>query len=62
VDHVIRLVSGRARKVLPTAEHPRQTVEQLVASIMRQQFEKGLGAEMQRVSREVRDLYGKLLV
>jgi glutamate-ammonia-ligase adenylyltransferase len=62
VDHVIRLVSGRARKTLPSAEHARQTVEQLVANIMRRQFEKGLAAEMQRVSREVRELYNRLIV
>jgi len=62
VDHVIRLVSGRARKTLPSAEHARQTVEQLVASIMRQQFERGLATEVQRISKEVRDLYNRLLV
>jgi glutamate-ammonia-ligase adenylyltransferase len=62
VDHVIRLVSGRARKTLLSAEHARQTVEQLVANIMRRQFEKGLAAEMQRVSREVRELYNRLIV
>jgi [glutamine synthetase] adenylyltransferase / [glutamine synthetase]-adenylyl-L-tyrosine phosphorylase len=62
LDHVIRLVSGRARKVLPSAEHARQTVEQLVASIMRRPFEKGLEGEMQRVFKDVRELYNKLVV
>jgi hypothetical protein len=47
---------------LPSAEHARQTVEQLVANIMRLQFEKGLGEEMQRVSKEVRELYDRLIV
>ena len=62
VDHVIRLVSGRARKVLPTAEHARQTVEQLVADIMERRFDHGLESEMQRVFREVRELYNRLVV
>jgi glutamine synthetase adenylyltransferase len=61
VDHVIRLVSGRARKVLPTAEHARETVEHLVASIMQRQFEAGLQNEMQRVFHEVRELYTRLI-
>jgi glutamate-ammonia-ligase adenylyltransferase len=62
LDHVIRLVSGRARKVLPSAEHARQTVEQIVAGILRRRFESGLENEMQRVFREVRQLYDKLVV
>jgi glutamate-ammonia-ligase adenylyltransferase len=62
VDHVIRLVSGRARKVLPAAEHTREIIEQLVSDITQREFEAGLENEMQRVFREVRGLYSKLIV
>jgi glutamine synthetase adenylyltransferase len=62
VDHVIRLVSGRPRKVLPAAEHTRETVEQLVAEIMQRDFEAGLEIEMQRVFYAVRELYTRLVV
>lgn len=62
LDHVIRLVSGRARKALPSAEHARETVEQIVAGIMRTRFEKRLESEIQRVFKEVRELYTKLVV
>ena len=30
VEHVVRLVTGRARKWLPVAEHPRRAVHKLL--------------------------------
>ncbi len=34
VEHVVRLVSGRARKWLPVAEHPRRCVQKLLWSML----------------------------
>jgi [glutamine synthetase] adenylyltransferase / [glutamine synthetase]-adenylyl-L-tyrosine phosphorylase len=34
VEHVVRLVSGRARKWLPVADHPRRVVQKLVWSVL----------------------------
>ncbi len=60
-DHVIRLVLGRARRTLPPAERPRQVVEQLVAAILRREFEDGLEAELAASRVQVRAAYDRLV-
>ena len=48
VEHVVRLVVGRARKWLPATEHARQVTESLTAQILRREFPDGLEAELMR--------------
>ena len=60
-DHVIRLVTGRARKSLPAGEHGREAVEHLTARLMESDFEGGLEAELRRVAASVRELYQRLM-
>jgi glutamate-ammonia-ligase adenylyltransferase len=61
LEHVIRLVIGRARKSLPTAEHARQTTEQLVAKFLRLTFKHGLAQELERTFAQVRGVYDRVL-
>jgi glutamate-ammonia-ligase adenylyltransferase len=61
LEHVIRLVLGRARKTLPTAEHARQTSEQLTAKFLGRSFRHGLGPELERTFAQVRGVYERVL-
>ncbi len=61
VGHVVRLVTGRARKSLPLGDHPRRVCEQLVARILGRTFREGLERELERTYRLVRPLYQKVL-
>jgi glutamine synthetase adenylyltransferase len=61
VDHIVRLVVGRAHKWLPATEHARQVAESLTAEILKRQFSDGLEAELLRTLREVREVYERVL-
>jgi glutamate-ammonia-ligase adenylyltransferase len=61
VEHVVRLVLGRARKSLPASEHARRTVEQMTARILGQEFPEGLQREMERGFETVRAVYERVL-
>ena len=61
VEHVARLVVGRAHKWLPATEHARQVTEKLPAQILRRQFPQGLEAELARTCSEVRRIYERVL-
>ncbi|HZQ90974.1 MAG TPA: hypothetical protein VFA60_04210 [Terriglobales bacterium] len=61
VEHVVRLVQGRARKSLPAAEHARQTVERLTSQILNRQFVKGLEAEMAQERTRVRKVFERVM-
>jgi hypothetical protein len=58
---VIRLVLGRARKVLPAAGHAREVTERLTAQLLRREFPAGLEAEMERTFAAVRSIYDRRL-
>jgi [glutamine synthetase] adenylyltransferase / [glutamine synthetase]-adenylyl-L-tyrosine phosphorylase len=60
VEHVVRLVAGRALKWLPGTEHARQVTERLCGEILRRQFTEGLEAEIFRTFGNVRDVFRKL--
>jgi glutamate-ammonia-ligase adenylyltransferase len=62
VEHVTRLVVGRARKWLPATEHARQVTTGLTSRILRREFPDGLEAELMRTCREVRTIYEKIVV
>lgn len=56
-DHVIRLVTGRARPELPEAEHARGAVEKLVNKILGQEPGKGLQAQLNQTAERVRAIF-----
>ena len=61
VEHLVRLVAGRARKWLPATEHARQVTEGLARQILQRQFAEGLEEELMRTCREVRGIYERTL-
>lgn len=61
VEHVVRLVTGRARKALPTAEHARETVERLTGKLLRRSLAGGLEGELARAFASVREVYERVL-
>ena len=61
VEHVVRLVVGRARKWLPATEHAKQMTEQLTSRILRQELRQGLEAEILQTCTRVRGIYERVL-
>jgi [glutamine synthetase] adenylyltransferase / [glutamine synthetase]-adenylyl-L-tyrosine phosphorylase len=57
VEHVLRLVTGRNRRWLPSAEHARQAVENLSAQVLGAQFTAGLEQELTGTFARVREIY-----
>jgi glutamate-ammonia-ligase adenylyltransferase len=62
VEHVVRLVVGRARKWLPATEHAREVTQKLTSQILRRTFPRGLEAELSKTAINVRRIYDRLLV
>ncbi len=60
VEHVTRLVVGRAGKWLPATEHGRMVAEKLTRQTLRCEFPEGLEAELDRTSSTVRAIYEKV--
>lgn len=61
VEHVLRLVTGRNGRWLPSAEHARGAVEKLTAQILRREFPQGLEQELLRTFSEVRSIYDRVV-
>jgi len=61
VEHVVRLVVGRARKWLPATEHARQVTEDLTSRILGTKWQDGLETELTRTCGEVRSIYNRLI-
>ena len=61
VDHVLRLVTGRASKFLPTNALGWQSASEITSRILGTEFPEGLEAELENVCRRVRELYVRLL-
>jgi [glutamine synthetase] adenylyltransferase / [glutamine synthetase]-adenylyl-L-tyrosine phosphorylase len=61
VEHVVRLVVGRARKWLPATEHATQVTEDLTSRILGTNWPEGLEAELTRTCGEVRSIYNRLI-
>jgi glutamate-ammonia-ligase adenylyltransferase len=59
LEHLVRLVTGRARKWLPVAEHPRRSVQKLLWRVL--DTEENFNAEMRlaEVMRPTREIYLK---
>ena len=61
VEHVIRLVLGRARKSLPATEHARQVTEGLAVRTLGREFPRGLEPELERLTTGVREVFDRVL-
>jgi glutamine synthetase adenylyltransferase len=59
LEHVIRLVSGRARKWLPVAEHPRRAVHKLLWGMLGADDSFDPEMRLAEVLRQTRDIYLK---
>jgi glutamate-ammonia-ligase adenylyltransferase len=59
-DHVIRLVTGRARPELPAAEHARTAVEKLVNQILNRDKPADLQTELNATAERVRSIFLRL--
>ncbi|HKD80307.1 MAG TPA: hypothetical protein VKH81_11485 [Candidatus Angelobacter sp.] len=60
-DHAIRLVTGRARPELPTAEHARLATEALVTRILGRQSDRDLQSELRSTQNEVREIFLRVI-
>jgi glutamate-ammonia-ligase adenylyltransferase len=61
LEHVIRLVLGRARKSLPVVEHAREVTERLTARILDRALPGGLEQELSHSAAQVRQVYDRVL-
>jgi glutamate-ammonia-ligase adenylyltransferase len=61
VEHVVRLVVGRAWKWLPATEHARRVAEELTGRILERSFTDGLEGELEQTCGEVRGIYERVL-
>jgi len=57
VEHVARLVVGRAGKWLPATEHGRKVTEKLAGQILQREFPDGLESELDHTFAQVRAIY-----
>jgi [glutamine synthetase] adenylyltransferase / [glutamine synthetase]-adenylyl-L-tyrosine phosphorylase len=61
VEHVVRLVVGRARKWLPGTEHARAITQELTEGILRRQISGGLERELMDTFGQVRTIYDRVM-
>ena len=57
VEHVIRLVTGRSRKWLPVAEHPRRAVQKLLWRVLSGEDSFDPEMRLAEVMRQTREIY-----
>jgi glutamate-ammonia-ligase adenylyltransferase len=60
-EHAIRLFSGRARAVLPQAEHARHTIEHLAFRMLDEPAAGDLQSELRRVQEAVRGIFNRII-
>lgn len=60
-DHLIRLVTGRARPELPDAEHARAVVEDLLNTILRQKETGDVQQRLNITAEKVRSIFHRML-
>ncbi len=60
VEHVVRLVVGRARKWLPATEHAARMTEKLTSQILGRTFPTGLEPELLKTCAETRKIFDRL--
>ena len=57
LEHLVRLVTGRARKWLPVADHPRQAVQKLLRCVLGGSQSLDPAEELAGVLRQTREVY-----
>jgi glutamate-ammonia-ligase adenylyltransferase len=60
-DHVIRLVTGRARPELPEAQHARAAVEKLVSRILTRDENNALQGELEETAQRIRTIFERII-
>ena len=60
-DHIIRLVTGRARPELPDSEHARAVVEDMVHAILRLKEPGDVQQQLNRTAEKVRSIFRRIL-
>ncbi len=60
VEHVVRLVGGRARKWLPATEHANQVTARLSADILGCKFPDGLEPQLLQTFAAVREIFNRV--
>jgi len=61
VEHVLRLVTGRNLRWLPSGEHARSAAERLSSQVLRREFADGLEPELLRTFAMVREIYNRVV-
>jgi [glutamine synthetase] adenylyltransferase / [glutamine synthetase]-adenylyl-L-tyrosine phosphorylase len=61
VEHVVRLVTGRTAKWLPSNEHARAAVENLASRMLGREFPDGLEEELKHSCGEVRAVFDRVV-
>jgi glutamine synthetase adenylyltransferase len=61
LDHVVRLVEGRAQRWLPRRQRARDMSEQLMEQILGRSFPQGVEAELQETLQRVRRIYARVV-
>jgi glutamine synthetase adenylyltransferase len=59
LEHVVRLVTGRARKWMPVAEHPRRAVQKLLWRVLKADDSFDPEMRLAEVLRQTREIYAK---
>ena len=59
LEHVVRLVTGRTRKWLPVAEHPRRAVRKLLWQVLRADESFDPEMRLRELLRQTREIYQK---
>ena len=58
---MLRLVTGRNGRWVPSAEHARYAVEKLASQVLHREFSDGLEQELLRAFAEVREIYDRIV-
>jgi glutamate-ammonia-ligase adenylyltransferase len=61
VEHMVRLVVGRARKWVPATEHSRRVAAELTSGVLKRQFAGGLDEELNRTLQDVRAVFDRVV-
>jgi len=61
LEHVVRLVTGRARRWLPGRGHARERTQRLTSAILRRSFSQNLEVELHNTLEQVRSVYMRVL-
>ena len=61
IEHVVRLVGGKARKSALATEYARGITAQLTGDILGREFPEGVEIELKRTKQAVREIYERVL-